>query len=356
MTQLNSELKARIIDKIVRVLYRNHSHPEKQKPLESKGRLNFACPYCGDSADNNRKKRGNLYWNDLFFHCYNCSVHNSLDNFLKDFGENFEGEERITVINFIKNNHKNIQRGESLSFHLFEKIEELAIPFNELALSFNIYRINEHTYRAFPYLKSRLLHRKLENFAYDPRRKELYVFNLTNSGKIIGFQTRNLEGVGPRYKTWNIERIYNKLGLRLDANEEDLDNLNKISMLFGILQVNMAIPFNIFEGPLDSLFMRNSIGLTGVKKVILDFDDVPTSRYFFDNDRDGRERMIEKLKNEQEVFMWTRFCEDFGIPFFGKNKIKDLNDLIIFEFKNRTGCLDNLDKYFTNNPLDIMYL
>ena len=77
-------------------------------------------------------------------------------------------------------------------------------------------------------------------------RKELYVFNLTNEGKIIGFQTRNLEGNGPRYKTWNIERIYNKLGLILNETEDDLDNLNKISMLFGILQVNMSIPFNIF--------------------------------------------------------------------------------------------------------------
>ena len=219
MNQISSDLRARIIDKIVRVLFRNHTHPEKQKVLESKGRLNCACPYCGDSVDNNRKKRGNLYWNDLFFHCYNCSMHCSLDTFLKDFGENFEGEERVTVINFIKDNRKNISLGESLNFHLFEKMEELSLTFDEIALSFNIYRINKHTYRAYPYLKSRLLHNKLENFAYDPRRKELYIFNLTNSGKIIGFQIRNLEGVGPRYKTWNIERIYNKLGLTLTVNE-----------------------------------------------------------------------------------------------------------------------------------------
>ena len=85
--------------------------------------------------------------------------------------------------------------------------------------------------------------------------------------------------------------------------------------------------------------------------MFLDFDSVPTSRYFFDNDRDGRTKMIEKLKNEQEVFMWTKFCEDYGIPFFGRNRIKDLNDLIIFEYKNRTGCLDDLDKYFTKQSI-----
>ena len=45
---------------------------EKRRLLESKERLNFACPYCGDSTDSPRKKRGNLYWNNLHFHCYNC--------------------------------------------------------------------------------------------------------------------------------------------------------------------------------------------------------------------------------------------------------------------------------------------
>ena len=235
-------------------------------------------------------------------------------------------------------------------------MDELSLPFDELSLAFNIYRINERTYRAYPYLKSRLLHRKLENFAYDPRKKELYIFNLTKSGKIVGFQIRNLEGIGPRYKTWNLERIYNKLGLNLNVADEDVDNLNKISMLFGILQVNMSSSFNIFEGPLDSLFMRNSIGLTGVKKAVLDFDNVPTSRYFFDNDKDGKHKMIDKLKNEQYVFMWSKFCKDYNIPSYGKSTVKDLNDLVIFEFKNRLNCLDDLDKYFTNNPLDIMYL
>ena len=61
---ISSGMKARIIDKVVRVLHHNHNHPEKRRYLESRDRLNFACPYCGDSHDNPRKKRGNIYWND----------------------------------------------------------------------------------------------------------------------------------------------------------------------------------------------------------------------------------------------------------------------------------------------------
>ena len=352
---ISSEMKARIIDKVVRVLHQTHSHPEKRRVLEGRERLNFACPYCGDSADNARKKRGNLYWNDLYIHCYNCSAHVSLDVFLKDHNLNFEGEDRIDVLNFIKENRKSFSLGETLEFHLFEKIKNLSLTFDEIALGFNVYPINSLTYRAYPYLKSRLLHHKTEYFGYDPRRKELYVFNLTADNKIIGFQTRDLsgEGGGPKYKTWNIERIYDRLKKPLNVSEEEMDSLNKISMIFGILTADMSRDFTVFEGPIDAMFMTNTIGLTGVKKQILDFNDIPTVRYFFDNDIEGKTRMIEKLKSGNTVFMWDKFLKDFRIP---SKKVKDLNDLVKYEYKHRTGCLSQLDKYFTNNHLDLIFV
>lgn len=350
---ISSDLRTRIINKIARVLYRNHSHTEKRNYLESRGRLNFACPYCGDSTLANRKKRGNLYWNDLYFHCYNCSEHKSLDDFLKDFDENFEGEERVTVVNFIKENRKHFSFGESLDFYLFEKIQKLSLSFDEISKGFNVYPINSLTYRAYPYLKSRLLHHKLDYFGYDPRRKELYIFNLDTKGKIVGFQIRELDGIGPKYKTWNLQRIYNRLRLPLNISEEDMEAINKISMLFGILRVDLGRDFTIFEGPIDAMFMNNSIGLTGVKKKIVDFDEIPTARYMLDNDSEGKIKMIEKIKNRQKVFLWNQFLEHHKIM---DKKIKDLNDLIKFEYKERTGCLDVIDNYFSNDPHDIVFL
>jgi len=342
---ISSEMKARIIDKVVRVLHLNHSHSEKRRILESKERLNFACPYCGDSHDSPRKKRGNLYWNNLQFHCY---------TFLKDHNQNFEGEDRIDVINFIKENKKNFSLGETLEFHLFEKANQFALSFDEIALGFNVYPINSLTYRAYPYLKSRLLHHKTEKFGYDPRRKELYVFNLNSANKIVGFQVRALDdNGGPKYKTWNIERIYDRLKKPLNVTEEELDSLNKISMIFGILTTDLSREFTVFEGPIDSFFMTNTIGLTGVKKQILDFDEIPTVRYFFDNDIEGKSKMIQKLKNGNTVFMWDKFLKDFRIP---SKKVKDLNDLVKYEYKHRTGCLNQLDKYFTNNHLDLIFI
>lgn len=347
-------MRTRIIDKVVRVLYKSHTHQQKREYLEGRDRLNFACPYCGDSTTDHRKKRGNLYWNDLYFHCYNCGTHKSLDEFLKDFDNNFEGEDRISIVNYIKQNRKNIQYGQTLNFYLFDKIEELSLSFEEIAPAFNIYRVSETTHRAYPYLKSRLLHNKLNKFGYDPRRKELYVFNLDTSNKIIGFQIRPLDNVsGPKYRTWNLQRIYDRLNLKLNVTDSELEDLNKISMIFGILQTDLSRTFTVFEGPMDSFFMFNSLGMTGVKKQIIDFDDIPTVRYFFDNDIEGKTKMIDKLKQKQTVFMWKKFLDDFNIP---SKKVKDLNDLVKYEYKNRTGCLANLDNYFTNNTLDIIFI
>ena len=36
---------------------------EKSRVIARDERLNFACPYCGDSVKDNHKKRGNIYLN-----------------------------------------------------------------------------------------------------------------------------------------------------------------------------------------------------------------------------------------------------------------------------------------------------
>ena len=51
--------------------------------------------------------------------------------------------------------------------------------------------------------------------------------------------------------------------------------------------------------------------------------------------------------------MWDKYLKDFNIP---KKKVKDLNDLIKYEYSKRTGCLQEVDKYFTNNHLDLIFL
>lgn len=351
--ELTQDMKARIIDKVMRVLSKTHQSTVKREAINHKTRLNFACPYCGDSPNHIHKKRCNVYWKNLYLHCYNCGKHVTLDTFLKDFDENFEGETRIDIINFIKDNTKIISSGESLDFYLFDTINKLALTKEQLAAHYKFKEIKESTFQAYAYLKSRLLHKFTDRFAWDSVNKHLFVFNLNAAGNVIGFQIRKL-GVttGPKYVTYNIEKIYNDMNLDFNVEESELDNLNKISMLFNVMLVNFSEPITIFEGPIDSLFFRNSIGQTGVLKHITDFDELADTRYFFDCDAAGKKKMVENALEGKHCFMWEKFKAEYAIP----KKIKDSNELVVWAYKTKSKCLTHINSYYTKSHLDAIYI
>jgi hypothetical protein len=340
--------------KIEQVLDRCHGNLEKRRARESHSRLNFACPYCGDSSSDMRKKRGNLYWESLSFHCFNCNKHRDLDAFLRDFDNGFEGEKRLSLVNFLRERATyNIPK--TLDFYLFQKIEELAIPKAELFSALNVYPINSNTRRAYPYLQSRLLTHRLENFGYDPKRKTLYVFNFnSDKTKIIGYQTRYLEDSASKYLSYNLFRMREKLNQpEVEINDTDKDSINRISMLFGILQIDLSRIFTIFEGPIDAMFMKNSLALTGVSKSTFNFDELDSVRYMLDNDYEGKRKMVEKLKLGKKVFMWRKFIEENRLS---RHKIKDLNDLVKVAYKEKRDVLREINLYFTDNSKDLIYV
>ena len=63
------------------VINKEFSNQHKRRIDEYADRLNLACPYCGDSSKSVYKKRGNLYFNKLFYICFNCDkkVHRFLN-------------------------------------------------------------------------------------------------------------------------------------------------------------------------------------------------------------------------------------------------------------------------------------
>ena len=54
-------------------------------------KLNFACPYCGDSERDPNKKRGNLYLSTQTYKCFNdgCAVWIKLEKFISNLFHNF---------------------------------------------------------------------------------------------------------------------------------------------------------------------------------------------------------------------------------------------------------------------------
>ena len=73
-------------------------NPAKQIIYKAGNRLNFSCPYCGDSSKNKFAKRGNIYFNRLIYICFNCDKKTNFDRFCKDFNEVLDPDKKLEMI------------------------------------------------------------------------------------------------------------------------------------------------------------------------------------------------------------------------------------------------------------------
>jgi len=347
--QISSKLKERLLSKLQYILS-NSFNGEKTRIKQGYDRINFACPYCGDSSDNQYKKRGNLYWKSLMFHCYNCSHHTSVVNLLKDHNNALNSVEDVTsVLDYIAENKIDTKPIEYLQIGVFKGLSDLAIERSELMKLLNLVEIQKGTV-AYKFVKNKFLLNRHKHFAWSDKKNQLYVFNLSVDDKVIGYQVRNFDTNRAKYISFTIEKIYNEIKRDL-PKIQGMEKINTLSLYYNILIVDLTKTFTIFEGPSDALlYPRNSIALSGVNKNSDMFDEIPNARYLFDNDSIGRKTMESKLKRKKNVFMWRKFIKEHKLD---KN-IKDFNDLIRFCYFDKNTAYKNLDKYFTTSPYDIL--
>lgn len=337
-----------IESKIQEVLDDTFREGEKRNILEYEDRLNFACPYCGDSS-NLRKKRANIYLTNLTFHCFNCDKHTDYMGFLHDFGVS-AGSTMDTAFNVIRTKKK--ERNYTFDLELFRKIDEISFTRSQIKSMFRLHEITGG--EIYEYLKGRCLAKHLDKFLYNSYRNELYVLNLTHTKRICGFQIRSFDPEFTKYRTYNIAKIYEKKGIPFPIDDEDATNaLNQTSMTFNITNTNLMGKVYVFEGGIDSFFLPNSIGISGVGRRFELVESLPNTRYFFDNDPAAYKRTIEKAKEGKYVFLWAKFLKEYGFD----AKIKDFNDLVIYLVRNRIKFdFAEIDNYFSNDSFDLVYL
>lgn len=353
MTSISNELKHNIRIALEEITAQEHNSPRKQEVRDMSGRLVLACPYCGDSHSDDSKKRGNLYWDTLQYHCYNCSKHTNVHLMLKDFDVRMRNTgDTFDVIDYIKSKEREVKRVDTVRPAIFTRADELAIPLQEFKNAFGAREIEPGEW-IWLKLKERLLHSKYDEFLYSERDNKLWILNRTPSGNILAVQSRRMKGKGSRYLTYDLPKLYEELGKELEIDPDEKLKISKLSTLFGIMQVNFQRTVTLFEGPLDAKFMQNSIALATAGRSTDEFDEMETVRYMFDNDDTGKKKMAEKLKKGRPVFMWSKFIDEMKLD---KYNIKDLNDLIKVCYNNKLDAYKRLDDYFTTSQLDLWYV
>jgi len=346
----------KIEDTIRTILSREFSdNPAKQIIYKAGNRLNFSCPYCGDSHDA-RKKRGNFYLDTLGYKCYNggCGIFKDVITFFKDFSvyAKLNGDER-TEIRGILDEGRNKRRSSygkiDISYFFDNDISDVLIDRSQLMEKLGLREVYGSSIQRYITRRNQKLDKK---FAWDPKREKLFLFNLTPDDKILGLQVRNMNSIkgSMKYLTYKLSGIYEKLLNVTDPQLlEKAKSVDPISHVFGIGSLDFSSDITVFEGPMDSWFWNNSVGLCSLEnKFPFDVDNV---RYWYDWDKSGIEKSMDLLSRGETVFNWGKFLEENGIS---KNRKWDLNDLVV-HLRSTGKKIKRLDNYFTNDVLDLRY-
>ena len=362
---------------IQNILNKEFSNQQKRRVDEYADRLNMACPYCGDSSKSVHKKRGNLYFNKLFYICFNCDKKTSLDRLTKDFNEAIDPQKKLEIIEYLDSvvdySDYDTDFNDFKLDDLFD-IKDLEELFNvkDTTPIFDFKPISDKS-GVFKYLTGRGIPKHLHKDIYqakyskgDEGFEHVIIFLNRRGDKVLGLQVRNLkEGRRRFFVIYNWESIYKWFhgdDVELDIQKSVI--YNKLSYFFNILNVNFENTITIFEGFLDSLFYPNSVGIVGVNTDLRFLENNNLDlQYFFDNDIAGYNKSEEKLLEGGKIFLWKKLFEDIVSKkksddphklLYRISKVKDLNKLneLVPESFKKLGLSD----FFSEDLYDLKYL
>jgi len=376
MLYMDKDYIKNIIQKIVN---KEFSDPIRRKIVVYQDRINLCAPCCGDSHKNKYAKRGNLYFNNLYYICFNCDKKTTFDKLCKDFNEQIDPDKKLEIIEHLDSvmTYSDYE-GDFIDTKFDDLIDigELERVFNSDLTpisNFEPVKVNSGIYK---YLIGRGIkpeyHRDIYQAKYWKNEDESeWVIVMLNrrDTKVLGMQIRNLKsGKRRMFKIYNYENLREFVNIGKDVSEDlDINKIvvyNKLSYYFNILNVRFDKTITVFEGYLDSLFFPNSIGLVGVNTDyrFIEKNDLDL-RYFFDNDDAGYSKSEEKIKQGYRVFLWKKLFEDIvskkntNDPYkliYRISKVKDINKLceITPDAYNKL----KLNRFFSSDILDLKWI
>jgi predicted RNA-binding Zn-ribbon protein involved in translation (DUF1610 family)/guanylate kinase len=381
-TELNKDY---IKSKIQSILNKVHNVSQKQEIKEHHERFNFACPICGDSQkySGNHKKRGNFYFKNAMFKCFNCGTIISFPKLCEEFNEDIDINEKINLYKYID---ENVSFTNNNNDYIMEEMDKL-IDINEFMDFFNkrknswLYDIkpveqNSHVGQ-YLYLTRKIqktnkilqgIYRVVKDGVSVFETRVMISLNMSVSmNKLLGIQIRNLESSKDKrfYKIVEFEELYNYMHPGEFLDELEAISYNKLSHFYNILNVDFDKYVTVFEGFLDSLFAPNSIGLVGTNSAkdilfLTESSDDIKLRFFFDFDVAGVSAAKNFLEQGYSIFLWqllfTKLIEKSPTRKSKLKNITDLNDLVIVSNNPNIYRTLKLDKFFSVDDLDSLYL
>jgi predicted RNA-binding Zn-ribbon protein involved in translation (DUF1610 family) len=275
--------------------------PRLQKFKQVKNNLyNFRCPYCGDSQRHKNKARGYIYQlkNDHNYKCHNCGMSKSFTNFLKDLDQSLYDQ-------YVMERYKQgiTGRNSNTPNPTFDFKEPTFKNPKQFDLPTIAELNNEHPAKV--YLKNRKIPDKFLNQLYYCEKFKKWtnqqIIPLINQGEIIGFQGRSLNKYSKiKYITIILDESHPKI--------YGIDNVKKEKTIY------------VTEGPLDSMFICNSIAMCGADADIVKWG-IDNFVRVYDNEPRNTEivsRYANSISRGERIVIWPNSIKE-----------KDINDMVL---------------------------
>ncbi len=281
---------------------------------------NFRCPVCGDSENNHNKARGYIYHKDgkMMFHCHNCGATMGIPNFIKMLDVNLYNEYQLEKLADRKTPEQNefeafVDKMRKPVFMTsgplkgLKKVSQLSPedPIKKFVVERkipNVYHAKLFACPNFMRFTNNLVPNKFsaESLARDETR--LLIPFLDSNKSVHAYQGRTLGSSGLKYITIVLNQSVPKL--------YGLDTVDR----------NKIIP--VVEGPIDSMFVPNSIATAGgdLVSAIKDFDKSRLT-IVYDNEKYSKEtvkKMEKAILNGYSVCIWPDNLDQ-----------KDINDMVL---------------------------
>jgi hypothetical protein len=287
--------------------YINLLSPKLQRFKKVKpGLYNCRCILCGDSKRNKTKARGYFYQvrNNTNYKCHNCGVNISLNNFLKQVDPFLFRQfclDKFTEGHTGKNFPVETPQFEFKVPKFREKIDLPRAKENQKANDYLVSRKLDP--EKFYYTKEfkKFVNSIKPTFDDKLEDDERIVIPLYYQKALVGLQGRALNFSTVKYMTVML-----------------VEHAPKI---YGYDRVNVTEPVYVLEGPFDSEFVENSIGMCGAD-VNLEQLNISHPVYVYDNEPRNKEiiqRMEKIISHNLPIVIW---------PNSPVNK-QDINDMVL---------------------------
>jgi len=318
------EIDNDIVGQHVRIVLNNYF----DDVFETSEYYNIRCNVCGDSTKDKYKKRGFILTtkDPWVYYCHNCGISTTAIKWMKEY---FPVNYKNMMIDIMRNKKddgtKNYnfkrkkgssERDEKEDTKYFKRLTK----FPDCVKYCEDRNIPKDVYSQWMYATGGVFFGRI-----------IITFRKPN-GKIYYYQGRSFN---------------NKAGVKYLSRFGD----HKIT-IYNYYNVDVNKPVPILEGPIDSIFVDNSIAVTGLKLKSDALDKFPKKYFLLDNDKSANKKVHKLLKSKEYVFNWTKFLKDYRCD----GDVKDVNDFIN---KNNQGIVkltwDIIGNYFTNKIGDKIY-